>query len=225
MWQFVIEQTKTSTVALRLLYHMYQKGEPWFQEKRLCQETLLRRKDQNLSCCRRHWKHLVFTSAGKTRSMGGRLLLWSFQHLSLRAQTPVLQSPTPTPNCGQCDAQTWADDPSILLVSAVVLPPAPGRARPHMGLISSAVQVIQPDGPWPCPEVSRPRGIDSWSTVQLPAHHVGIVQVPAVITDGAPGALVKDLHSPGAGTTPVYQAKLSAVWGERNGTMGRGPGE
>ena len=33
MWQFVIEQTKTSTVALRLLYHMYQKGEPWFQEK------------------------------------------------------------------------------------------------------------------------------------------------------------------------------------------------
>ena len=46
------------------------------------------------------------------------------------------------------------------------------------------------------------------------------VQVPAVITDGAPGALVKDLHSPGAGTAPVHQAELSAVWGKRNGTMG-----
>ena len=57
--------------------------------------------------------------------------------------------------------------------------------------------------------MSRPRGIEGFSTAQLPAHHVGIIQVPAVITDGAPGALVKDLHSPGAGTAPVHQAELS----------------
>ena len=34
MWWFVTKQKKkTSTLALRLLYHMYQKSEPWFQGK------------------------------------------------------------------------------------------------------------------------------------------------------------------------------------------------
>ena len=152
-------------------------------------------------------------SAGNTGSMVGKPPLRSFQHLSLRVQTPVLLGPTLPLTCGQCGVLTWADDPCVLLVSAVVPPPTPGRAPPHVGLISRAVQVVQPDGPWPCPEVSRPRGIEGFSTAQLPAHHAGIVQVPAVITDGAPGALVKDLHSPGAGTAPVHQAELSAVWG------------
>ena len=156
--------------------------------------------------------------------MGGSLLLWSFQHLSLRAQTPVLQSSTHLPDCGQCTAQTWADDPCILLVSAVVPPPASGRAPPQVRLISCAVQVVQPDGPWSCPKVSRPRGIEGFSTAQLPAHHTGIVQVPAVITDGTPGALVKDLHSPSTVTAPIHQAEQSAVWGEKNGTMGQWQG-
>ena len=160
-------------------------------------------------------------SARKTGSMGGSFLLWSFQHLSLRAQTPILQGPTPPPNCGQGGARTWADDPRVLLVSAVVPPPAPGRALPHVRLISCAVQVVQPDGSWSRPKVSRPHGIEGFSTPHLPAHHAGIDQVPAVITDGAPGTLVKDLHSPSAGTTPVHQAELSAIWGERNGTLGR----
>ena len=57
--------------------------------------------------------------------------------------------------------------------------------------------------------MSRPHGIEGISTAQLPAHHAGIVQVPAVITDGAPGALVKNLHSSGAATTSVHQADLS----------------
>ncbi|KAG8509103.1 Antigen WC1.1, partial [Galemys pyrenaicus] len=48
-------------------------------------------------------------------------------------------------------------------------------------------------------------------TAQLSAHHVGIRQVPAVITDGAPGALVKDLHSAGAAMASVHQAELCAV--------------
>ena len=159
--------------------------------------------------------------------MRGSLFLWSFQYISLRTQTPVLNGSrfSPPPACGQRAAQTWADDPCVLLVSAVVPPPAPGRAPPHVGLISCAVQVVQPDGPWSRPEVSRPRGIEGFSTAQLLAHHAGIIQVPAVITDGAPGALVKDLHSPGTGTAPVHQAELSAVWGERNGTMGRWPRE
>ena len=37
--------------------------------------------------------------------------------------------------------------PRVLLVSAVMPHPALGRTPPHMGLLSSAVQVVQPDGP------------------------------------------------------------------------------
>ena len=65
-------------------------------------------------------------------------------------------------------------------------------------------------GPDPVPKEEE-TGTEGFSTAQLPAHHAGIVQVPAVITDGAPGALVKDLHSPRAATTSVRQADLSAV--------------
>lgn len=107
---------------------------------------------------------------------------------------------------------------------AVVLLPSPGRAPPHLGLLSSAVHFIQPDGPWSHPEEGRDSGVQGFSTAQLPAHHAGIVQVPVVITDGAPGALVKDLHSPRAATTSIHQADLSAVWAERNGTPGVGKG-
>ena len=126
---------------------------------------------------------------------------------------------------GQYTDHTWADDSCIVLMAAVVHSPAPGRALPHMGFLSSAVQCVQQDGPWSCPKVSRPHDIEGSSTAQLPAHHAGIVQVPAIITDGAPGALVKDLHSPGAGTSSVHQAELSAVWGERNGTTGHLQGD
>ena len=118
-----------------------------------------------------------------------------------------------------CTDHTWADDSCILLMTTVVSPPAPGRALPHLGLIPSTVHVIHPDAPWSCPEVSRPHSTEGFSTAQLPAHHVGIVQVPVIITDGAPGALVKNLHSPGTASTPIHQAELSAVWGERNGTI------
>ena len=53
--------------------------------------------------------------------------------------------------------------------------------------------------------------MEGFSAAQLSAHHAGIVYAPVVITDGSPGALVKDLHSPGAGTAPVHEAELSAV--------------
>lgn len=80
-----------------------------------------------------------------------------------------------------------------------------------MRLLSRAVHVVQPDEVSSLPEVSRDRGMEGFSTTQLSAHHARIVQVPAVITDGAPGALVKDLHSAGTGTTPGHQAELWAV--------------
>lgn len=55
--------------------------------------------------------------------------------------------------------------------------------------------------------MSRDRGIEGHSTAQLSTHHVGIAQVPAVITDGAPHAVVIDLYSPGTAAVPVHQAE------------------
>lgn len=80
-----------------------------------------------------------------------------------------------------------------------------------MGLIAYAFHVVQPDGPRSCPKVSNGCGFKGLSAVQLSAHHAGTSQAPVVITDGAPGALVQDLHSPGAALVPVCQAQLSAV--------------
>ena len=218
------KQMKTSTVGLNFLYVT---GEsPAFKktcEKRLCLETVLKRKSQNLSCCRRKWKHL-FIFSGKTGSMRGSLLLWSFQHFSLRAR---LRPPGPHPSPSlwtvrSADLSRWPPRPACVCSRAA---PSPGKGTSTRGT------------PFLC-NSGRPARwalIPPWSE-QIPWHwgllhspaactHAGIIQVPAVITDGAPGALVKDLHSPGAGTAPVHQAELSAVWGERNGTMGVLTGE
>ena len=214
---------ETSTVGLKFLYVT---GE----------RPLLSRKTVRNCSARKHcWEERTRSSAvagGSERTSSSRLLErqapWEeasfsgpFSISPSGLRSPSSRVPTPPPACGQSAAQTWADDPRVLLVSAVMLPPAPRRAPPHVGLLSCAVQVIQPDGPWSRPEVSRTCGIESWSTAKLPAHHAGIIQVPAVIADGAPGALLKDLHSPGTVTAAVHQAELSAVWGERNGTMGQ----
>ena len=135
-------------------------------------------------------------------------------------QTPAFSELSILPAGGQWTDHTWADDSCILPMITVVLPPASGRAVPHVRLLSCALHVVQPNGPWSRPKGGRDRGIEGFSTALLSAYHAGIVQVPAVITDGTPGALVKDLHSPGTGTAPIHQAELSAAWGERNGTMG-----
>ena len=135
-------------------------------------------------------------------------------------QTPAFLELSVLPAGGQWTDHTWADDSCILAMITVVLPPAFGRAPPHVGLLSCALHIVQPNGPWSHPKVRRDRGVEGFSTALLSAYHAGIVQVSAVTTDGAPGALVEDLHSPGAGTAPVHQAELSAIWGERNGTHG-----
>ena len=126
-------------------------------------------------------------------------------------QTPAFLELSILPAGGQWTDHTWADDSCILAMITVVLPPALGRAPPHVGLLSCALHVVQPNGPWSCPKGGRDSDIEGFSTALLSAHHAGIVQVPAVITDGTPGALVKDLHSPGTGTASVHQAELSAA--------------
>ena len=163
------KQMKTSTVGLNFLYVT---GEsPAFKktcEKRLCLETVLKRKSQNLSCCRRKWKHL-FIFSGKTGSMRGSLLLWSFQHFSLRAR---LRPPGPHPS------------PSLWTVRSADLsrrPPRPAcvcsRAAPSPGKGTSTRGT-----PFLC-NSGRPARwalIPPWSE-QIPWHW-GLLHSPAACT-------------------------------------------
>ena len=95
---------------------------------------------------------------------------------------------------------------------AVLPPPTMRTALRNARFLSITVHLIQPDGPWSFPKMSRTCGINGHTAAQLPAHHVGIIQVPAVITDGAPEALMIDLYSPGTTPTSIYQAELSTPW-------------
>lgn len=99
---------------------------------------------------------------------------------------------------------------------AEILCPVSDNAVPQVGLISIArVYHHVPDLAWSWPRVSRDCGIEGFTTVQLSAHHLGTIQAPRVSTDGAPGTLVKDLHSASTSTASIHQTELSCVWGER----------
>lgn len=78
--------------------------------------------------------------------------------------------------------------------------PASVGAAPQIGLVSCTGHVIQDNGPRALSKLGISWGRHGPATAQLPAHHIGIVDVPAVVTHGAPGTLVKDLH---ATLTPV----------------------
>jgi len=62
-------------------------------------------------------------------------------------------------------------------------------------LHTSAVHLIQPDGILASPIVSCFSGQHCCSTAQLPAHHISISEVPAIIADGAPSLVMEHLHS------------------------------
>ena len=81
-----------------------------------------------------------------------------------------------------------------------------------MSFFSITVHLVQQDGPRSFPKMSRASCVNGHSAAQLLAHHVGVTQVPAVITDCAPGALVVDLYSPSTATASICQAKLTAPW-------------
>lgn len=120
---------------------------------------------------------------------------------------------TPNPG-GLITDYTWAEDSCSWPSSAVVLVPAPGGAPPHMGLFSCAVRVIQVNGLWSGPKVTNKCSRDSCATVNLSAHHVSFTHTPAVITDGGPWALVKNLHSSHTAMAPLCQMELWGLWGE-----------
>lgn len=144
------------------------------------------------------------------------LLFREFSEINI----PRYPVPCLTPFLSNCDHRlwaklTWADNACILLMPTILPPPAMWMALWNTRFFSITVHLVQPDGPCSFPKMSRTSGVNGHSTAQLSAHHMGIPQVPAVITDGAPRALMIDLYSPSTATTSIYQTNLTTLWKER----------
>lgn len=116
---------------------------------------------------------------------------------------PLLSLPPKEPNL-----ITIAHNSHILVVVAVVDAPAVAPALAQGSLPALAVHVVQEDGPTPLAEGHGGWEGDGMATAQLATHHVGIHNVPVIVTDCPPGAIVEDLHSPLAPAGPVGETDL-----------------
>lgn len=116
----------------------------------------------------------------------------------------------------QCDDAskrfTFAGDPHILIVVAVVDIPAKAVALAQLGLIAFAVHVIQKDEPRALSEERAAAHRHSHAAVQLLTHHVGIHHVPVIVTHRSPRAVVEHLHPALTPIAPIHQLYL----GERD---------
>lgn len=100
---------------------------------------------------------------------------------------------------------TSTDDAGVLVVAAVVPPPAQVEAVGQARLAAGAPHVVQQHGPAAEPEKTEDGGGDGGTAAQLAAHHLGVGEVPVVVADGAPGAAVPHLHPPAAAPVAVRQ--------------------
>lgn len=96
---------------------------------------------------------------------------------------------------GLCWPLTCTDDTGILHVPAVVHAPAVVPAHLQGGLVPAALHVVQEDAAGAGAKVRSVRRSHGLATAQLPAHHLGIPQVPLVITHRPPRAAVVQLHA------------------------------
>jgi hypothetical protein len=81
------------------------------------------------------------------------------------------------------------------MVATVVGKPATVQTLPQPGFRSHALHIIQDNGAQASLKMGSADGYHSPTTAQLPAHHLGIPQVPAVITHCAPAAIEVELHA------------------------------
>lgn len=108
---------------------------------------------------------------------------------------------------------TWAHDPSVLLMSTVVLV-LRSRTLPQVLLFARAVHVVQMDGSSAWREgAALSRHIEGVTTPELGAHHISIPQVPLVVTHCAPSPISPQLHSSSTAVCPPCQLHKVASWG------------
>lgn len=103
---------------------------------------------------------------------------------------------------------TIAHNSHVLVVIAVVDAPAMAPALAQGRLPALAVHIVQEDGSAPLAEGHGGREGDGVATAQLATHHVGVHDVPVVIADCPPGAIVEDLHAPLAPAGPIGKSNL-----------------
>lgn len=90
-------------------------------------------------------------------------------------------------------------------------------ALAYRGLIALALHIVQEDAPYTLSKVATPKGTDTLPAVQLLAHHMGVLDVPEVITNSAPSAIVVDFHSPFTPIFSIHQPDCKRVWGTHRG--------
>lgn len=111
---------------------------------------------------------------------------------------------------------TFAFDPCVLIMGAVIVPPEPRRAIMKVSFLSWAWHLAQPDGPLAlCILVAASLGQCGPPAPQLPAHHLRGWEIPACFAHGAPLLSVLHLHSPFAATRATNQPHSLWNYGKR----------
>lgn len=72
------------------------------------------------------------------------------------------------------------------------------------GLMSRALDVMQPDGSTACAEPCPSNGRFSEAAAQLQAHHVSLPEVPAMVAHGPPLLVAAHLNSSGTVVTSIH---------------------
>lgn len=80
-------------------------------------------------------------------------------------------------------------------------------ALPQVVLVPSALHVIQEDVPSAWTKLGFRQSQQRLSALQAPAHHLGIRQLPAVIADRSPAAVVVKLDAARASAATVRQTQ------------------
>lgn len=93
------------------------------------------------------------------------------------------------------------------MVPTVVREPSVMCALPHLGFIPHALHIVQHDMAHAFIKVALSRGRHGLTTAELLAHHLGICQIPAVVTHRAPGPIVRDLDSALTPVAAVHQSQ------------------
>lgn len=101
--------------------------------------------------------------------------------------------------------RTSAHHARVLVMAAVVLPPAQVEAVGQAHLVPVAPHVIQQHGPAAVPEGTQDGGGDGGPAAQLPAHHLRVGEVPVVVAHRAPRPAVPHLHPTAAAPVAVRQ--------------------
>ena len=112
-----------------------------------------------------------------------------------------------------------ANDARVLPVKAVRLTPAPERALPELRLVTDAFNIAHPDRIRSLAEERSPLSFYGVDSKELLTDDVRVGDIPFIIANGSPLALVENLDAAFAFGTAADQAKRAV--GRRRGRRGR----